>query len=66
MRHHFRDRTERDDDVQPPTTCPACKSRELTTSKPVTSESYWRCLKCGEVWNAERLEAGSRYSPRFR
>lgn len=53
--------------VRPPTTCPACKSRELTTtSKTVTSASYWRCLTCGEIWNAERLEAGSRFWQRSR
>lgn len=47
--------------------CPACKSRDVTTtSKVVTSASYWRCRACGEIWNAERLEAASRYLPRFR
>ena len=45
-----------------PTRCPQCGSSEIkTTSKVVTSESYWRCEPCGEVWNAGRLQAGSRY-----
>lgn len=58
MRRPFPDRQE---NVQPPTACPTCKSRELTTtSKSVTSATYWRCLTCGEVWNAARLQAGSR------
>lgn len=66
MRHDLPDRVA-EADVPSPTTCPVCKSRELTTtSKRVTSASYWRCLSCGEIWNAERLEAGSRYSPRWR
>jgi transposase-like protein len=66
MRHHFSDRIAKED-VQAPTACPVCKSRDLTTtSKTVTSSSYWRCVTCGEVWNAERLEAGSRYWPRYR
>jgi len=53
--------------VPPPTSCPVCKSKELTTtSKTVTAATYWRCTTCGEVWNAERLEAGSRYWPRYR
>jgi transposase-like protein len=66
MRHHFPDRVAAED-VRPPAICPVCKSKELTTtSKTVTAATYWRCLTCGEVWNAERLEAGSRYWPRHR
>jgi len=52
-------------EVQPPTACPACRSNQLTTtSKTVTAASYWRCLRCGEVWNDKRLGAGDRYVPR--
>ena len=40
-----------------PSTCPACGSREMTTtSKAVSDESYWRCVSCGEVWNHSRRE----------
>lgn len=66
MRDHFSERRVQED-VQPPATCPVCKSRDLTTtSKTVSASSYWRCVTCGEVWNVERLEAGSRYWPRYR
>ena len=66
MRHRFPDRLGQQD-VVPPAACPVCKSRDLTTtSKTVTSATYWRCLTCGEVWNAERLEAGSRFWPHAR
>jgi len=42
--------------------CPACRSRDvMTTSKVANADSYWRCIACGEVWNAARLKAGSRY-----
>jgi predicted Zn finger-like uncharacterized protein len=56
------------DGARPPTQCPSCRSSDvMTTSKVVTSASYWRCGACGEVWNAERLKAASRYSgPSFR
>lgn len=60
----MRDFSETDvpDDVLPPVMCPVCRSTDLTTtSKTVTSSSYWRCLKCGEIWNAKRLEEGARY-----
>jgi transposase-like protein len=51
--------------IQPPKACPACRSIEFTTtSKTVTVTSYWRCLRCGEIWNQERSRAADRYSPR--
>jgi ribosomal protein L37AE/L43A len=32
--------------------CPKCRSKETATAaKKPTANSYWRCLKCGEVWN---------------
>lgn len=44
-----------------PKVCPACGSTDLTTaSKTIDESSYWRCGRCGEVWNAARREAGSR------
>jgi transposase-like protein len=53
------------EEVPPPTACPVCRSINLTTAgKKATATSYWRCLKCGEVWNQERLAGGDRYSPR--
>ena len=42
--------------------CPVCGSANVqTTSKTVDESSYWRCRQCGEVWNIQRREAGSRY-----
>jgi hypothetical protein len=38
-----------------PTGCPACQSTEIaTTSKTIDAATYWRCRKCGEVWNVGR------------
>jgi transposase-like protein len=66
MRHHFQEHVT-EANVSPPTACPACKSRELTTvSKNITSASYWRCTHCGEVWNVGRLQAANQYGPRYR
>ena len=49
-----------------PTQCPACRSSSVTTtSKVVTTATYWRCEACGEVWNVTRREA-NRYSGSFR
>lgn len=53
--------------AQTPTKCPECASSEVkTTSKVVTAASYWRCEKCGEVWNVGRTSAASRYGSSYR
>jgi len=53
-----------EDDVRRPKACPACRSIDLTTSsKNVTATTYWRCLRCGEVWNEKRVGGGG-YAPR--
>jgi transposase-like protein len=37
------------------TDCPFCRSNKVTQSgKTVSTETYWRCLDCGEVWNPAR------------
>jgi transposase-like protein len=46
-----------------PSRCPACRSQDVkTTSKVATTDAYWRCGDCGEVWNVARHRAGSRYA----
>jgi predicted Zn finger-like uncharacterized protein len=38
-----------------PSACPSCQSTSITTTAKVPdSTSYWRCTKCGDVWNASR------------
>lgn len=57
-------REQRDNDIDAPRGCPACGSRTIvTTSKVVTTDSYWRCADCGEVWNAARQRKANRYQP---
>jgi transposase-like protein len=59
-------RTQAEKSVEAPKRCPACRSEELTTtSKVISAETYWRCSRCGEVWNANRREHGSRGYRRF-
>jgi len=58
------DRVPENDTPEPPKACPVCRSGQLTTtSKTVSATSYWRCLRCGEVWNAKRIGGGG-YAPR--
>jgi hypothetical protein len=43
--------------VPAPRTCPFCRSTDIaTTSKMMDTSAYWRCLACGEMWNAGRLD----------
>ena len=38
-----------------PVTCPACQSSTIVTkAKSPDDDDYWRCTKCGEIWNASR------------
>lgn len=39
-----------------PVACPDCLSDQLKGPDQAGAElSYWRCLKCGVVWNPKRL-----------
>jgi predicted Zn finger-like uncharacterized protein len=38
-----------------PASCPACQSSSIVTKmQNPDADSYWRCTKCGEVWNDTR------------
>ena len=44
-------------DTKIPSTCPACRSSSISTSaKSPDASSYWRCERCGEIWNASRRD----------
>lgn len=51
----------------PPIACPACRSSSIsTTARNPDANAYWRCGRCGEVWNASRREAGPTGRQRWR
>jgi predicted Zn finger-like uncharacterized protein len=40
-----------------PASCPTCHSPSITTTAKIPdSTSYWRCTKCGDVWNHSRRQ----------
>lgn len=44
-----------DEGPEPPNYCPTCLSGNVKgPDQPGKGLSYWRCLKCGIVWNPER------------
>jgi ribosomal protein L37AE/L43A len=50
-----------------PSHCPGCGSTEVkTSSKVITADCYWRCERCGEVWNAGRRSTIVRSGGPFR
>jgi len=53
-------------DATPPV-CPSCRSTATvtTTTKP-DADTYWRCTKCGDVWNVARAQTDRYRSPRWR
>jgi transposase-like protein len=51
--------------IVPPLVCPVCRSPEpVAASKPIDASTYWRCRKCGEVWNVGRRQTGGALPPR--
>jgi transposase-like protein len=47
--------------INAPKACPFCTSVDVTTtSKAVNVSPYWRCIACGQIWNADRLRYGQR------
>ncbi len=53
--------------VVDPTYCPTCRSQDLVApEKKVDAEAYWRCRKCGDMWNVSRMQkTDSGYSQPF-
>jgi len=39
-----------------PTRCPFCDSEAVVATAPkITSATYWRCERCGQLWHPARL-----------
>jgi len=50
-----------------PKACPFCQSVDVTTtSTAVNVSTYWRCIACGQIWNAGRLHGQRTPFSRFR
>ncbi len=55
------------DRPRPAPRCPSCGSGTVdTTSKTVDASTYWRCSRCGEIWNVGRRDAAGPYAYRHR
>lgn len=53
--------------AQLPTACPACRATTISTAaKTPDDNSYWRCDRCGEIWNAARVRNTGRGSTSWR
>src|SRR5690242_8315716 len=43
-------------------TCPMCHADAALTQSAVAAGGAWRCVRCGQHWNADRLTAVAAYS----
>jgi len=56
---------ESDREPAAPAKCPFCASDAIAaTTQKVTAATYWRCEKCGQLWNSDRLRAQWEYGRR--
>ena len=49
-------------DALRPATCPMCHTRAAVTLGAITAGGDWRCARCGQHWDAERLTAVATYA----
>jgi predicted Zn finger-like uncharacterized protein len=57
-----RDETPREVLPEPAATCPLCHTIDVTMSDDVlASGGWWRCTRCGQAWDAERLSVVAAY-----
>jgi predicted Zn finger-like uncharacterized protein len=43
-----------------PMSCPTCRSSSITSAAKIpNADSYWRCEKCGDIWNGARTQRPS-------
>ena len=48
-------------DIAP--TCPLCHTSHATMTRAALLEgAYWRCARCGQMWDAMRLQTVADYS----
>jgi predicted Zn finger-like uncharacterized protein len=49
-------------DVVPTATCPMCHTRASLTQSALAAGGDWRCVRCGQHWDAARLAAVAGYA----
>jgi ribosomal protein L37AE/L43A len=49
-------------DLSQGASCPMCHTPTATTRREVQAGSAWRCVRCGQHWDATRLAAVAAYS----
>ena len=49
-------------DVVPPATCPMCHTSVSLTQSALDAGGAWRCVRCGQNWDAARLSTVAAYA----
>ena len=60
--HHTAALLDDDADVVGPEECPMCHTRASLTQSARDAGGAWRCVRCGQHWDATRLAAVAEYS----
>jgi predicted Zn finger-like uncharacterized protein len=55
-------RLEDEPDVWKFATCPMCHTTASVTQSAIQAGDAWRCARCGQHWDATRLEAVAAYA----
>ena len=48
-------------DILPAVTCPMCHTSAALSRSALAAAGAWRCVRCGQHWDAPRLEAVAAY-----
>jgi transcription elongation factor Elf1 len=51
-----------DQDILRPATCPMCHASATLSQSALEAGGDWRCVRCGQRWDAARLEAVAAYA----
>jgi predicted Zn finger-like uncharacterized protein len=49
-------------DMLRPATCPMCHTSAALSRSALAAGGEWRCVRCGQHWDAERLAAVAAYA----
>ena len=49
-------------DVVPPAACPMCHTRTSLNQSALDAGGAWRCVRCGQQWDAARLATVAAYA----
>lgn len=53
---------DKDRDIAQPAACPMCHTPATLSRSALEAGDHWRCVRCGQNWDAARLAAVAAYA----